>query len=554
MTMSQQIAYDPKSMSIKKELELEIPSTQVLIDNFSEEALAFWAQYGITPEILQRYNVSQPQKDSLIFKYQLSNGSAKFYRPFAKPENDEYKFWWKDKVTGDADYVFGLDQLDENGAVVFITGGEKDVMCLAGQGINAVSLNSETAIVPKWLIKELQGRFKEIRILYDIDETGLEKSAKWAKEYGLTRGLLPSELLVLGGKDVSDLIQLGLSIDEIMYDHPGQVILDATLNSSELVQRYKDYQVSFILNPMIFKHGINILGAERGTGKTRFCIALSMAIIYERNMFLEYPIDGKGNVLFLNFEMHEPEFKLFVTPIERYYQGISEKVSEFYSISFLSYPDLTISQIELAIKKHRPVLTIIDSFKAFISIITNERKVDHIDNVNIRSLFFNPVNEWKRKYDTTILVTNHTNKGTKKEKSHSDLMFGPSGLMDYADHTFLLRKTNEPNQRLIVPDKPRFSEEGSAPVNLIEIISQDDILYFKVIEQGVNEDDYLFTGKSINLKEQLEKVKFFINKGSSQREIAASTGYSLGKVNKLVNILKIESRNEQDEHNEQMNT
>jgi DNA primase len=55
--------------------------------------------------------------------------------------------------------------------LIFITGGEKDVMTLAAMGFNAISLNSETASLDKNIADELN-RFDKIIILYDNDQTG----------------------------------------------------------------------------------------------------------------------------------------------------------------------------------------------------------------------------------------------------------------------------------------------------------------------------------------------------------------------------------------------
>jgi hypothetical protein len=49
------------------------------------------------------------------------------------------------------------------------------------------------------------------------------------------------------------------------------------------------------------------------------------------------------------FAIHEPEFKLFVEPIEANFKNhLLSKAHEFHSISFLSYPNIMIEQIELA--------------------------------------------------------------------------------------------------------------------------------------------------------------------------------------------------------------
>ena len=71
-------------------------------------------------------------------------------------------------------YVFGREQLPIRGDILFLTGGEKDVLSLAAHGFHAISMNSETAHISKNLLRALSFRFKHLVLLYDVDETGLK--------------------------------------------------------------------------------------------------------------------------------------------------------------------------------------------------------------------------------------------------------------------------------------------------------------------------------------------------------------------------------------------
>lgn len=91
-------------------------------------------------------------------------------------------------------------------------------MSLAAHGFHAICFNSETACIPETLIHRLSFRFKHIILLYDVDKTGLESSAKRERElksYGVKRLLLP-----LSGtkeeKDVSDYFALGNSRENLI--------------------------------------------------------------------------------------------------------------------------------------------------------------------------------------------------------------------------------------------------------------------------------------------------------------------------------------------------
>jgi hypothetical protein len=116
--------------------------------DFSESELEFWQQYGITNDVLQRYNVisihtfhgtTKEGKDYLllssshepIFGYQ-GRRHTKLYMPSSK-----LRFLYAGEIT--ENYVFGIEQLPVRGDILFITGGEKDVLSLVAHGFNAIS-------------------------------------------------------------------------------------------------------------------------------------------------------------------------------------------------------------------------------------------------------------------------------------------------------------------------------------------------------------------------------------------------------------------------------
>ena len=194
---------------------------------FTAKELGFWNQYGITNEILHQFNVIAIERfigigkdgneyalgstdEQPMFGYQ-GRRHTKLYRPFSK-----LRFLYTGEMT--ESYVFGFDQLPIRGDVLFITGGEKDVLSLVSHGFHAICFNSETAHIPKNLIRGLGYRFKHITLLYDVDETGIasmEKHTTSLKEYQLKSLRLP-----LSGdksqKDISDFFKLGHSAEDLM--------------------------------------------------------------------------------------------------------------------------------------------------------------------------------------------------------------------------------------------------------------------------------------------------------------------------------------------------
>lgn len=198
-----------------------------VLRNFCKSDLAYWFRYGITQSVLTRYRVSSLEQcvftrpdDSRytiygttkqpFFGYTLNQGRGmKFYRPLS-----DTRFMYAGELP--SPYVFGYEQLPPMGRIVYITGGEKDVMSLAAHGFHAICFNSETALLPSAYIKALTGRFQSVVILYDTDETGRRESEKRVVELrqqgyqNVYRQVLP-----LAGtkqeKDVSDFFCKGYS-------------------------------------------------------------------------------------------------------------------------------------------------------------------------------------------------------------------------------------------------------------------------------------------------------------------------------------------------------
>ena len=246
---------------------------------FTDAELAYWGASGITEELLHRYGAvslaeyrgetkegksfgfsSTPAEPMFGYK---GKWGVKVYRPMS-----EVRFVYGGH-TGD-NYCFGLEQLPAKGDLLFITGGEKDVMSLAAHGFHAICFNSETAFIPAAVIHRLSFRFKHIILLYDVDSTGLKSSAKREeelKEYGVKRLLLP-----LAGtkteKDVSDYFMLGNSREDLI-----KLFLDylETLYS-ETMSALKSCEVDFNNPPPIAQMIVSVNDVPLGTQGNLLCI------------------------------------------------------------------------------------------------------------------------------------------------------------------------------------------------------------------------------------------------------------------------------------------
>ena len=170
-----------------RQLAQEVTKFEIKRKPFNDAEKGFWLKFGTDEQTLKRFNVSSLEEfsttskmgnpyttrsssDKFIFAYENENW-VKLYKPL-----DEKKYKFQYLGTKEQGFIFGWKQLPENGELLIITGGEKDVMTLAAKGFNAITLNSETATLPKNIVDGLKLRFNTILVLYDNDETGLKQS------------------------------------------------------------------------------------------------------------------------------------------------------------------------------------------------------------------------------------------------------------------------------------------------------------------------------------------------------------------------------------------
>lgn len=275
---------------------------QTMQQPFTEKELEYWAGYGITEAVLNRYGVQSLKeyrsetKEGKTFGFTSTpiepmygyagKWGVKVYRP-----KSEIRFVYGGH-TGD-NYCFGLEQLPPKGDTLFLTGGEKDVLTLAAHGFHAICFNSETSVIPAKIIRKLVYRFKHIVLLYDVDKTGLECSEKHRQqlaEYGVKRLVLP-----LTGektdKDVSDYFKAGRTREEFVRVF--LKMLDtlygdtmAVLKSCEIDYDHPPQQAVAIVTagdvPLGSEENILCITGGEGTGKSNYTAALVAGAIQEK--------------------------------------------------------------------------------------------------------------------------------------------------------------------------------------------------------------------------------------------------------------------------------
>lgn len=195
--------------------EKEFSKIQVEIQDFTELELKWWNRYGITKDILNKYNVysckhvflngdliAKSQQHCPIFGYYGKKYQGNELWKIYFPKRKESRFLGNYP----SEKMQGYDQLPKTGKLCVITKSQKDCMTLASLGIPACAPNSETVIPKESIINDLKNRFKYIICLWDNDYTGITFLNKFKRKYPeLIYTWIPRDS---GAKDISDFYAL----------------------------------------------------------------------------------------------------------------------------------------------------------------------------------------------------------------------------------------------------------------------------------------------------------------------------------------------------------
>ena len=149
-------------------------------------------------------------------------------------------------------YMFGdkswLVNTTSQEDVIYITGGEKDVLSLLSHGFHAICFNSETARIKKAWIESMLRKFRWVVFLYDCDACGKKESTARVEEFHKEYGTVIRLNLPLTGtkaeKDVSDFFALGHTAEELRT-----LTLDAQCSALNYKNRYIYENINTIKHP-----------------------------------------------------------------------------------------------------------------------------------------------------------------------------------------------------------------------------------------------------------------------------------------------------------------
>lgn len=417
------------------------PEFSVVKREFTKQELDYWLKYGITNEILNRFNVKalsgfstknkegkpysrKSDQNHFIFAYD-QGGWLKLYKPL-----DDRKFRFQYLGEKPQNFVFGLDQLPEKGDFVFFTGGEKDVMSLAANGYYAISLNSETAKPTPELLADLRSRFKELIILYDCDKTGIEQSKDLATTFGLARVILPD--LVNNGKDISDFFAAGgkkEGLDNLILERIKQgtqqeepdPIERTSYNAVELLA-LGNTKPNYLLAPLFPQKGTAVIAGKPDTGKSQFARQLCIQVALGLPNFLGFQLNlvHKSAVYVATEDSLESTTYLLKTQLE----GLQETAKENLRFIFADTMEQTeiLEGLEAELKKAPADLVVVDSFGDIF------KGGDSNNNMAMRNTV-KAFDKIAKQQNCLILFVHHINKGAYRLTPGQEHIQGGAGLV-----------------------------------------------------------------------------------------------------------------------------
>ena len=334
---------------------------KLIEQSFNVKELDYWEQYGIDAKTLQRFHVKSLARyesvsnqgkpftlgsthDEPMFGYSMGK-FVKVYRPKSK-----LRFLYGGEKVND--YVFGFQQLPSKGDVVFITGGEKDVLSLSAHGFNAICFNSETAQIPENIIEGLQLRFQHIIILYDTDETGVREAKRQTDAFAQYKVLSLTLPLQEGKseKDISDFFALGNEAKDLkvllndmftnMYAQTMMILQSCEIDYDNPPDASKSV-VAVNGVPLGTQDNLFCITGGEGTGKSNYIAAIlagtlgSERLQAEQTLGLEVTANPKGLAV-LHYDTEQSEAQLYKNLEKTLRRAGIKSVPEFYHSLYLA--------------------------------------------------------------------------------------------------------------------------------------------------------------------------------------------------------------------------
>lgn len=470
-----------KPIQSNRQLAHSTSKYEVKRKQFTDAEKQFWFKFGIDEQTLKKFNVSSLEEfsttskignpyttksgtDKFIFAYENDNW-VKLYKPL-----DEKKYKFQYLGTKEQGYIFGWKQLPQKDELLIITGGEKDVMTLSAKGFNAITLNSETATLPKDIISDLKLRFNHIVVLYDNDATGLKQSNILAVTHGLYRMVLPT--IQNNGKDISDYFANGETIETltqlllIALQAPAPVALEvdkSVFNAVELLAR-GEVEQKYLMEPIFPQKGSAVLAGKPDTGKSQFARQLCIQVALGEKTFIDFELNPIHNrSIYVATEDNEDSTRFL---INKQFGGLEKQAVENLRFIFAD----TMNQEEI-IKNLNEQLTlepvdlvVIDSFGDIF------QGNDSNNNMAMRNTV-KTFDKIGKEHNCLVIFVHHINKAAYRVAPGQEHIQGGAGLVQKVRLAIVLSE-GEGNIRYFTVVKgnycPKKYKENSLELNFSE--------------------------------------------------------------------------------------
>ena len=515
----------------------------------------FWEKFKINKQTLDKFNVVALASYSAFNKegkpyeikafggrlmYAYDNGDwTKIYKPF-----DEKKYKFQFLGIKETNYIFGWKHLPEKDDLVFITGGEKDVLTLVSNGFNAITLNSETANLQDETAEELKERFKNVIVLYDNDPTGVKQSKHLSSLYKIHRLQLPK--IANNGKDISDYFAQNGTIEHL------QTLIDETvqkpLSEIEEVEKFiynavelmelSNVETRYLMEPIFPQKGSAVIAGKPDTGKSQFARQLCIQIALGIKNFIGFEINPIHNKAIYIATEDNLEATRFLLGKQMY--GLGEKAKENLRFMFADTMEQEeiLSQLEAALIEQPADLVVVDSFGDIF------KGGDTNNNMAMRNTV-KTFDKIAKHHNCLILFVHHINKGAYRVAPGQEHIQGGAGLVQKVRLAIQLSE-GEGNIRYFTVVKGNYCPKEYKQNSLELHFSEENFLFTtegKLIPTSELGTQPEFKGKEekYNELEEIANTIFgdkLVNYGTFVKEYGIITGKSVATAKRAISNLK----------------
>lgn len=320
---------------------------------------------------------------------------------------------------------------------------------------------------------------------------------------------------------------------------PTNDLLKVKLVNEWVKEAKKRPDPKMLFGSLWYEGEVCVLFAGSNLGKSILAVQIGEAIARGQTSLHPLPVNSSPKkVLFVDCELSDKQFQI------RYTEGKnSHEFSEYFYRAEIdrkkllqgqTVDQLILGAIERAIQEHKVEAIILDNICALR--IDMEKSTEA---VNLMS----GLQQFQEEHAVSILILAHTPKRPANQPITDNDLSGSKVLMNLADSAFSIGPSQQDSSfRYIKQIKVRNSEKvfGAENVLLCEIIKENAFLAFCFVDFDDELQHLKQKSDGKSKEEELGIVRQLMKDRYSQRQISEHMEISLGKVNRLCQIIKEE--------------